>query len=603
MNEELRMKTCQSKGYFKQAQSYLMLCFVSSLLSAGPALALTGNNINACFDCHGSASDIRPVDTVLPNSTSVAYRNISTGAIKGSHRTHVTNLKSTAVPADCTPCHGTPAITSTDFAHRDGQINIASAVTYSRPTFFNQTSVPILGTCGTASCHISSYGTGSVVSPTWGTVSGCAACHNSSLGANAAFDATYGAPLTGTHTMHMAAAVACNKCHSNVAKDTNTSSVHINSFINISGYTTKQIAKHPINAGYGTCTTTQCHGTASPSWAAGTSNVSCTKCHGKPTLTNYSATNAWQAAPGYAQSAGAPYTNGVSATPAYGAHDAHVRAVNQYTTRDTLCSDCHGVLPTSGLHANRSTDMSFSNLAKNVGTTFATRATLNPAYNKTTYTCTAVYCHGDGGVFLGTPQGTGMQPKWNETAYLTPYAKNVTVCGKCHGALPVVPKKNHTGIAYTAGTCNGCHGHDGNGANHIDGVLQASGACDGCHGYQAGSWAAAPVINAEGKGAHEKHIVYLTTKRFAPTTIVLTPATDGYASATTAWTDVCGVCHGNTATNHNNGTVNISIATTYLFGASGSPSYAGTPGQLAANNKNCSNISCHYFTTPLWSTY
>jgi predicted CxxxxCH...CXXCH cytochrome family protein len=625
------MKTCQSTGYLQQTCKTLLLGVVSIVALATSSHALTlPNNIDQCYDCHGSTGDMRPVDTIPPNSASSAYRNISTGAVKGSHRAHTTDLKSTATPNDCAKCHGTPAIGATATGHRDGLIQMESAVGYSKlPLFFNQTSVPVLGTCSTASCHSNPYGTGFVTTPTWGTVSGCAACHNSSSGTNAAFDATYGAPLTGAHTMHLAATVACSKCHSNVAKDTNTSSVHINGFINISGYATKQVAKHAINSGYNTCTTTLCHGSASPNWGTVTTNATCTKCHGKGTIqANYSSAGT-QAAPGYAQSAGGPYTNGVSATPAYGAHDAHIRAVNQYSTRDVLCSDCHGALPTSSQHANRITDLPFDNLAKNIGTSFAARATLASAYNKTTFTCTAVYCHGDGGVFLGTSQGTGQQPKWNDTAYLTPYAKNTTVCGKCHAALPVVPKKDHSAVAYTAGSCNSCHGHDGNGSKHIDGVLQASGDCNGCHDYDSvgsvwspatgryttvGTWGKSAVA-IEGFGAHAKHINYIKARLSIST--ALDPVNQTFGVGNPKY--VCGTCHTNVEANHGDAARLINfgdsafamapshatLSSSLLFGTSfpsQNPKYNGTSGVSSSTTpKTCSNLSCHYFTTPVWS--
>jgi hypothetical protein len=134
----------------------------------------------------------------------------------------------------------------------------------------------------------------------------------------------------------------------------------------------------------------------------------------------------------------------------------------------------------------------------------------------------------------------------------------------------------------------------------MDGIKYGSGDCNSCHGYQVGSWAAATSINIEGKGAHEAHVLYLTTKR---NTITLNPATDQYAGATTAWTSVCGVCHGSNASNHQNGSVNVILDSAYLFGTT-SVQYLGSPGVSSATTaKTCSNISCHYFTTPIWSTY
>ena len=402
------------------------------------------------------------------------------------------------------------------------------------------------------------------------------------------------------------AGAACNQCHNGAVLNTNSGTAHGDGNIDVTNGYPANVAKHVVGTYSGSCSTTACHGSSSPNWGTVVAGVTCTKCHGKPTLTNYSTANAWQAAPGYAQVAGSgTYTNNVSDTAPYGAHDAHVRAINQYTTRKTLCSDCHGTLPTSGTHADGLTAMPFSDLAKNIGTSGgnattgpATRGTLTPTYAGGT--CSAVYCHGGGGVMAGTDT----TPEWRftGTSYLTPYAKDVTNCGKCHAALPVVAAKDHSAMNFATQNCNGCHGHEGNGSKHIDGILQASGACNSCHGYQAGSWAGAPSINAEGKGAHEAHITWLTTKRFP--TITLNPLTDGYASAATTWTNVCGVCHGNTPGNHDTGTVNVELISAFSFG--GAPAYKGTPGTPSATlnkEKTCSNISCHYFTTPLWSTY
>src|SRR6185369_13425502 len=87
IDEELRMKTRQGTGYFQQAYMILLLCLVSSIVSAGSAFALTGNNIDQCYDCHGGSGDIRPLDT--PATSPASYRNITTGNFKGNHRSHM----------------------------------------------------------------------------------------------------------------------------------------------------------------------------------------------------------------------------------------------------------------------------------------------------------------------------------------------------------------------------------------------------------------------------------------------------------------------------------------------------------------------------------
>jgi hypothetical protein len=224
----------------------------------------------------------------------------------------------------------------------------------------------------------------------------------------------------------------------------------------------------------------------------------------------------------------------------------------------------------------------------------------------------SVYCHNPAGSTLNAANvGTGITPSWTNAAYLGDTRKTQANCGVCHkspGDAGFTSTTTHT--PDITQDCTGCHGHNGAaggavGQQHMDGIKYGSGNCDSCHGYQAGSWAAAPAINAEGKGAHESHITYLTTKRFG-TTITLTPTSDQYASAATTWTNVCGICHDNSSALHKNGTVNVALSTNqaYVFGPTGTiATYSGLPGRLKANDKTCSNISCHYFTTPVWSTY
>jgi predicted CxxxxCH...CXXCH cytochrome family protein len=228
--------------------------------------------------------------------------------------------------------------------------------------------------------------------------------------------------------------------------------------------------------------------------------------------------------------------------------------------------------------------------------------------------CSNTYCHNPaaavGGSLNSANAGTGIAPSWVNAAYLGDTLKTQANCGMCHKSPGDVGfTSTYTHAANITQDCSGCHGHNGNtlgtaGKQHIDGTKFGAGNCDSCHGYQSGSWAAAPAINGEGKGAHESHITFLTTKRFG--TITLAPATDQFASAATTWTNVCGICHDVASGLHRNGTVNVAInaSQAYVFGPGGTvATYNGTPGQLASANKTCSNISCHYFTTPVWSSY
>jgi len=613
------MKTRQGTGYFQQVHIILLLCIISILVSAGSALALTGNDINQCYDCHGSSGDIRPLDTGSASATS--YRNITSGAIKGSHRTHVTNMPATLSSAVCTPCHGT-APTTMD--HRNGQILMASAVSYTKSPFFNQTSVPVLGTCATASCHANPYVVGGyVTTPTWGTVSGCAACHNNNAGAGAAFDPILGEPLTGAHTKHMSApnSIACGTCHTNVAKDTNTSSVHINGTIDVNGYVAP-VAKHAIGSGYGSCASASCHGAASPNWGTSSSNDTCTKCHGTGTAT-VTALNRYVVAPpnSVAGTAGTVTGTGqVSNNTKVGAHQTHLRFLNgfsNYSSIDFRCQNCHGSLPVSGSHANGSSAPAFQGLA--------TRGGMTPVWTAGTFTCSNTFCHNPAGsgILDAANGGSRTFVSWTSASYLADGGKSLVNCGKCHkvpGDAGFSKQAAHGSMVTntTANQCTGCHGHDGDstgplGQRHIDGIKYAAlggTTCNGCHSYDATDWATAThnyggTVANEGIGAHAKHITYIKT-RFG---VTLNPTTDfaaGFGAGNSA--AVCGVCHSNSSSDHmaGNRTINFNGSVVRQFGPNNNPTtwYTGvSTSSSAANPKQCSNIDCHYGLTPLWSTY
>ncbi|MDO9288558.1 MAG: cytochrome c3 family protein, partial [Thermodesulfovibrionales bacterium] len=164
----------------------------------------------------------------------------------------------------------------------------------------------------------------------------------------------------------------------------------------------------------------------------------------------------------------------------------------------------------------------------------------------------------------------------------------------------------HTAMTIST-SCVGCHEHDGGtggsvGRQHIDGTKYGGGNCDSCHGYQEASWSGATERAPEGKGAHAKHVKHLA----ALTSTTLDPATDSFGSGA-PWTNVCGVCHnGSTHTMGESIPGNgreIAIGVSHQFGPS-APIYNGTPNVSSATDpKTCSNLDCHYKTTPVWQAY
>jgi hypothetical protein len=173
-----------------------------------------------------------------------------------------------------------------------------------------------------------------------------------------------------------------------------------------------------------------------------------------------------------------------------------------------------------------------------------------------------------------------------------------TDCAGCHGhngdTLGVAGQRHLDGIKYGGGNCNSCHDYDVNGATYAGGV------------WTGGTWGKSVTgSNPEGFGAHAKHINHIKTRLSIAT--ALDPVGQTFGINTPA--NVCGICHTNTGTNHLMGgstarSINFGDGSTvYQFGPS-APLYNGnSTTSSSVNPKSCSNISCHFTTTPVWSAY
>jgi hypothetical protein len=226
--------------------------------------------------------------------------------------------------------------------------------------------------------------------------------------------------------------------------------------------------------------------------------------------------------------------------------------------------------------------------------------------------CT-VYCHG--ATLTG---GSDTTPTWNDNTLLTGTKTAAEDCGVCHASPPAIsPHVGDEGI----NECITCHTHvdtDGSfldASLHINGVVNASGNCNSCHSYSpdpADGKAymevnnAAPAAN-EGKGAHVKHVNHIEALYVAGGGSALDAANDSFGDAKT--TAICGVCHNMNASNHDtdgNGTrdINFNGSTAYRFAGITGPDYNGVPGDPGLSSpKTCSNVSCHFTTTPEWQSY
>lgn len=588
-------------------------CHVSSY-SAASVVSPTWGVVSGCVACHTGVG---------------AFTGTGQGPNTGSHNKHM------ALPsAGCGDCHAGASTSNGGSAHTDGNIDVTGGYA---TNVTKHTAGSGYTTCATATCHANPYSAASVVTPTWGVVAGCASCHTG-VGA---FTGTGSAPNTGTHNAHMSiTGSACSQCHTG-ASTTSGGAAHIDGNIDVTGGYTLNVTKHTAGSGYASCSTSVCHLGTSPTWNASTANNQCTKCHGTATVTVTAATR-YLVAP---TDGAATDTGLVSANVKTGAHQTHLRFLNgfsNYSTVEYRCEACHGTLPLNNTIGHADT----SSTPQGKFQTLATKwGVMSPTYSGTT--CANTYCHNPVGSGIVTDAGTNPSPSWNDPTYIADGGKSLANCQKCHlvpGSVGFSKQAEHGFTTdSSANQCTTCHGHNGDtagalGERHLDGKRPgAVSGCSGCHDYDTvgatyagGKWTGGtwgklnlgnyPTVN-EGWGAHAKHINYIKTR--LGIAVALTDIGQTFGVGQPA--NVCGSCHTNSGAHTTSATlgqdptgrsinfgdstfkIGGATGTSFLFGTSfpaQNPVYNGVSGTSSATtNKTCSNISCHYFTTPLWSTY
>ena len=423
-----------------------------------------------CATCHaapGQSSDIRPLDG--------AYRNITTGAFKGNHQTHL-GLASSA--ADCAKCHGAAA-GAYSVSHRNANIEISANInsspvvaTYSKGTTFPQASNPALGSCSNVNCHFEK------ITPAWGGTTfiaptDCDKCHE-------APPATVDPGSHAKHNDYYPGVSNCQKCHSDHTAEA-SAFAHATSGgkrdLNVS------FAAAPNNGSgaydglrndylpsqnntFGKCTATYCHSTGSRGFAPYTSNgtatwggtLTCKGCH-KSDLASGSYINT-------------------------GSHTTHVNGMTMaYNT--IRCVTCHQSTSTTNMaiadtskHVNKKVEVAFDN------TSSAGNGSYNGQLAKpglpsvkdsgTAYgSCSSIYCHSTGQGANGTWPPTYQTPVWGSYA--------TGQCGTCHG---IQTKHDATGFAYgtPAPMTSGSH------SRHLafelgTANISAERKCAACHAY------------------------------------------------------------------------------------------------------------------------
>lgn len=590
--------------------------------STTPATTTSSSGALTCATvyCHstvqGTGGTGAPV-YATPSWTNTAPNNVQCGSChkadgsgdgtmmdSGSHTKHVA---ATEYNKACSTCHnGAGANTS---EHVNNVINVAIDTTYggayngSASSPGNHEPGQGYGSCSSVYCHSDGKTTPTyVASVSWGgSATNCTSCHGGADGATGGA----GTALSDNHALHTGVTYSygCTDCHNSVASSNSTISdkgLHVNMQKNINFASSRGGAGASYTPGTGTCSTTYCHGTTSPVWGTSTTNATCTKCHGNPTAPgSYVLSKAAPGADGIgkdtAGQTGSVNSN-VSTDAQVGAHDTHLRALNGYG-RPAECADCHQVPTVVGdaghIDSGLPAELTWSSIVTKNGV-------LSPAYDSGTGQCTNTYCHGNS-MPKGSTGGTNKSPVWTDGTYLSGTPSLSGDCSKCHASPPATVSP-HTG-GETLSQCSQCHSHfntDGtlnNAALHIDGLLQAAGGCDSCHAYPPSPGDGKAYIGTAllGKGAHTKHVNHLLSL----TGYTLDPQNDTFTSAKVA--AICGVCHDtSSSSNHMNGNDNrqMLIPASYVFGPSGSPAYNGTPG--TSTNKTCSNVNCHFKTSPGW---
>lgn len=451
------MKRLSMVGFVTKPVLASLISLTAMILFAGGA-----HGAITCDQCHGNnAGDYRPLDT--PSGSIPAYRNITTGAFKGNHQTHMAPATSQTV---CTPCHGNSGYTA---SHRDGIIQFNSNINTSPATgqykvsgvpitFKNQTSVPILGTCSSVNCHFET------VTPAWGgapfsSTADCSACH--STPATSGAHAKHG---TYTSAFKYSNLAGCTKCHPDWATGLKfshaTSAGHAGRNIAMSlsegGYSPGNWQYLPSQSGtrtFGTCSNLYCH-------SQGTSNVAAFPAPNTAAKWDVSV------------NCGGCHNSGAAMSSPAGGY-GHTKHVSTYSFG---CVKCHAAtvsdnatISNKTVHVERLVTVQFNNRSSANSTTtykganaFTAAAQRTPGEGYASAYCLNTYCHSQG-KSATTYTGAGFaglsSARWG--------AALPTNCTACHGGSnanafklisTVVHRKHMAGgtTRYNFG-CADCH--------------------------------------------------------------------------------------------------------------------------------------------------
>lgn len=530
-----------------QALLTLVLLAVGFLVAGGGISFAAPQYSLTCSSCHG----MPPADS--PTGT----RDPDTRAVKGNHQDHLPS----GVPAEgCVICHGS-AVSSYPTGHRDAVIQMSSNVnsspatgTYSRGTFFNQTSASLatLGTCASVNCHFES------TTPAWGTTdfaspADCNRCHGA-------------APNTGSHPVSGAkhanyygtTTSSCVKCHPSHAAEAKpfahaTSASQRNIILSFAAFPNNGSGSYsgPLNDylpsqvnTFGGCSALYCH---SPGDKASAYNAP-----------NQAAT--WGASLG-ANCTGCHKGDKVSLDAM--ASGVHTKHVNSYIFP---CQNCHSVTVSSGnrtlfanytAHVNRSVNIAYASGIHVGGTYNGTASPMQKAPGSAVGSCANIYCHSDGTKAPAAgPFAPRVTPSW------TAGALDAT-CSGCHlgdatAFKPMSTASHYKHVKRYTFNCVNCHSVTlqsgsrtlfANNTAHVNRSVNV--AFDAAYYGTAGSYngVASPMQKAPGSASGNCANIYCHSEgrsTSAPFKAYSTPKWGGTLPAK------CTGCHGGDATTFKN---------------------------------------------------
>lgn len=489
------MKNHHEEGHFKYRLMIGLLSLFLSIVMVDQSLAAT-----SCSTCH----EMPPLDSADGS------RIPGTGAVKGSHQSH---MGSSAVAAECTKCHGNSNYTNDHSKTSGNKININGTINgspltnnYSKGVLFNQTSVPVLGSCSNVNCHFERNLTTRTPAPVWGSkpTVDCTFCHATprvASGSHEKHQVWYGDTASGNNA-------SCTKCHPvystfNHATSAGKHKIVVNSSLNYTGGTPTSWLPSQ-SPSYGSCSTVTCHndgtGVAVPiTWNQ--TKAACSACH--------------------------------AAAPATGTHTAHLANLTAKYGVVIGCDDCHGADYVQGSTVNVTRHL--NNNIDVINTGYPGTKVLGSAYTS----CTAALCHSNGASGFTSVN-------WGAT--------NTVGCRLCHPTLSA-GHNNHLGNLFDAGTpisfynytstkslgsdykfgCANCHPLAV--SSHLNGAIEVNLTASASGGHLKALNGAGATMN----GSKQCLNVYCHSNGYSANTVfVTTPVWGGSIAG-----DKCAGCHGN----------------------------------------------------------